>query len=103
MSIFDSITIATQLEQAILDTLELWFPTYLIEYELQAGLINLNTDPTKHQQPKSWLTSDKVDRAAADALPSIVVVSPGLSGRNVPKQEGDGSFRVFFSIGVGVF
>jgi hypothetical protein len=32
-----------------------------------------------------------------------VVISPGLSSRNKPKQEGDGSFRVFFSIGVGVF
>lgn len=103
VSIFGAISIATDLEQAVLDTLEKWFQTYLIEFELQTGLIKKNTDATHYPLPKSWLKADQVDRAAADAMPSIVVVSPGLSGRNAPRQEGDGSFRVFFSIGIGVF
>lgn len=102
VSIYGAITSASELEQAVLATLQKWFPTYLVEYELQAGLIPDNTTPPKHPLPKAWLTADQLDRSAADALPAVVAVSPGLT-RNRPEQEGDGSFRVFFSLGVGIF
>ena len=102
MSIYGPLTSAAELEQAVVDTLQKWFPTYLTEYELQAGLIPDRNTPPKHPAPKAWLTADQLDRSAADALPAVVVVSPGLS-KTAPKQEGDGSFRVFFSIGIGVF
>jgi hypothetical protein len=103
VSIFGAITIATQLEKAILETLQTWFYTYLVEYELQAGLINDKYTTPKHPMPKSWLTSDQFSREASDNLPSIVVVSPGTSIRTMPYQEGDGSYRVFFLIGIGAF
>lgn len=103
LSIFGAITIGTQLEQAVVDTLGLWFPTYLKEYELQAGLIAHNTDVCKHPLPKRIVKADRLDKTIADLLPAIVVVSPGLSGKTLPKQEGDGSMRVFFSIAAGVF
>jgi hypothetical protein len=103
LSIFDSITIGDQLEQAVIDTLDLWFATYLEEYELQAGQIANPGDPLNHDLPAAYLKSDQLDREAANNLPAVVVVSPGLSGRQSPLQEGDGSFRAFFSIAVGVF
>lgn len=97
MSIFDAIKIADDLETKTLTTLESWWPVYSKELELQAGIA-----PGTIAQPKSWLQADTLDREAGDALPAIVVVSPGLSGKK-PAQEGDGSFRVWFSIGIGVF
>lgn len=103
MSIFDNITVSDQLEQAVINTLDLWFATYLEEYELQAGQIAAPGDPLRHPLPAAYLKSDQLDRESADQLPTIVVVSPGLSGRNAPMQEGDGSYRVPFSIAVGVF
>jgi hypothetical protein len=103
MSIFGAIEVTDDVEQAVIDTLRKWFKTYLVEYELQAGLITDKYQEPKHPLPKQWLRANDLDKANADALPSIVVVSPGISPRSVPHQEGDGSFRVFFSIGVGVF
>jgi len=103
MSIFGAIQIADDLEEAVLDTLEKWFYTYMVEYELQRHLIpDRNTRPT-HPMPRSYLKVNQLDKEAADQLPSIVCVSPGLSNRHPPMQEGDGSFRAFFNVGVGVF
>jgi hypothetical protein len=98
VSIFDQIKLADDLENAAIVTLESWWPVYTRELELQASIDTGSLPP-----PKSWLKADQLDRSAADALPAIVVVSPGLSGRNSPRQEGDGTFRAFFSIGIGVF
>jgi|SRR5215831_568656 len=105
MSIFDEIAVTDDLEHAVLDTLKNWFPTYIREVELQSPAapdprnIPLDSLPL----PRAYLTVDELDREAANQMPSIVVVSPGLSGRSVPLQEGDGSFNVPFSIAVGVF
>lgn len=98
MSIFGAIKLSDDLETATVNTLGSWWPVYSREVELQAQIT-----PGSIAPPKSWLKANQLDREAADALPSIVVVSPGLSGRNAPKQEGDGSFRCWFSIAVGVF
>lgn len=98
MSIFDAIKVADSLEAAAIATLESWWPVYTKEVELQSGLA-----PGTIAQPKSWLVANDLDHETADALPAVVVVSPGLSGRTPPKQEGDGSFRCFFSIGIGIF
>lgn len=103
MSIFGDVNIASQLEQAVIDTLQKWFATYLTEYELQAGLIPNNTTPLKHPLPKSYYSADQLDKPDADMLPCIVVVNPGMSTKTPPKQEGDGTFRVFFNVGIGCF
>lgn len=103
--IFGGIVLANALEAAVVTTLEDWFPVYLREIEFQSPAspnpLNLPTDALP--MPRSFLTADKIDRDSADQLPAIVVVSPGLSGRNAPKQEGDGTFRVPWGISVGVF
>lgn len=97
--IFGSILIADDLEEAVITTLQDWFPVYLREVAVFQGQ---NIPDGQLPGPRSFLTSSTVDRESADQLPSIVVVSPGLSGKP-PKQEGDGSFRCPFSIGVGIF
>ena len=103
--IFGNVVIADDLENAVINTLEQWFPVYVREIEIKSPAapdprnIPLDSLPL----PRSYLTADKVDREATDQLPSIVVVSPGLSGKNAPKQEGDGTFRVPFSIAIGIF
>src|SRR6516164_9245858 len=103
MSIFGALVIGSQVEQAVLDTLQLWFPTYLKEFELEAGLTTDKFSPPIIPLPKSYAKANQFQKASAENLPAIVCVSPGLSPRNKPRQEGDGSFRVFFSIGAGVF
>lgn len=105
MTIFEAIKIADNLEQAALTTLETWWESYLREYERQAGLVANNVQPLKHGLPKSWLLSNQLDAETRDRanLPAIVVLNPGMSGRNTPKQEGDGTFRVWWSLAVGVF
>lgn len=98
MSIFGAIKLAGDIEDAALLTLESWFPVYKKEVELQMGLA-----PGTLVAPKAWLKANTLDREAGDSMPAIVAVSPGLSSRQTPKQEGDGTFRVWFSIGLGVF
>jgi hypothetical protein len=95
---FGDILLATQLEDATIATLESWFPVYIREIELQHG-IPQDALPL----PRSFITTDKIERENTDQLPAIVVVSPGFSGRDKPKQEGDGTFRVPFAISIGVF
>jgi len=105
LSIFDQIKIADDLEQAVLKTLQDWFPVYIREVELQSPAVpdprNIPVDTLP--LPRSFFTADQVDREARNQLPSIVVISPGLSSRTDPKQNGGGTFMVPFSIAVGVF
>jgi hypothetical protein len=103
--IFGQVITATELEAAVLQTLENWFPVYIREIELQspASPNGENVPYNALPLPKSYLTTDKVDRESADQLPSIVVVSPGLSGKNSPRQNGDGTFMVPWGVSVGVF
>lgn len=96
MSIFNAIKIADDLETATRNTLEKWFKTYLRELELQQA-----EGEDVYPMPTKFLVAERFDQESSDTLPAIVVVSPGLS--RAPRQEGDGTFRCFFSIGVGVF
>lgn len=96
MSIFGPIIDANQVEEAVRDTLQLWFPTYLRELEDQRGM-TMNDLP----DPRAYVVSGDNDREPEDQLPAIVVVSPGLAEN--PMQDGDGLFRAPWSVGVGIF
>lgn len=96
MSIFGPIIDANQVEEAVRDTLQLWFPTYLRELENQRGMTEGEMPP-----PRAYVVSGDNDREPEDQLPAVVVVSPGLAEN--PFQEGDGSFRAPWSVGVGIF
>jgi hypothetical protein len=97
VSIFGPLFSTGDLEQAAMETLSEWFETYAIEYALQH-------DMERHAiaLPKSYRTSAQLDRDDGASLPGIVVVSPGL-GANKPSQEGDGSYRAQFILGIGAF
>jgi hypothetical protein len=95
-TIFKQIRLVDDLELACLSTMESWWPVYAKQHELEAGIAVGSL-----AQPRSWLQANSLDREASDALPAIVVVSPGMS--KPPQQEGDGSFRAFYNIAIGVF
>jgi hypothetical protein len=95
-SIFGHIVSADMVEDDVMAHIQAWWLTIAREFELQRGLAR-DVLP----DPKSYLIAEDVDREAADALPSIVVVSPGLTGR--PRQEGDGTYRATFGLAVGLF
>lgn len=96
MSIFGQIISADELEDAVQQTLSSWWRTYAREFELQQGLAE-DILP----EPKAYLVAEAVEREAADQLPAIVIVSPGLTAP--PKQEGDGTYRATFGLAVGIF
>lgn len=94
--VFFPIVDGSQLEDAVLQTLQDWFLTYTREFEIQRGI------PRDYiPQPRSWVVADNGEREGADQLPSIVVVSPGLTGE--PLMDGEGNFRAAWIIGVGIF
>lgn len=99
MSIFDAIKITGHLEDAVLATLELWFPVYKKELELQDPVLNVDD----LLLPAMYLRANELNEPDATSFPALVCVCPGMSPRSRPMQEGDGSFRTFWSIAVGVF
>jgi hypothetical protein len=96
VSIFGPIIDANQVEEAVRDTLRDWFPTYLREFCLQRSM-----PPDSLPIPRAYVVSGDNDREPEDQLPAVVVVSPGLS--ESAYQEGDGTFRAPWAVGVGIF
>ena len=96
MSIFGPIIDANQVEEAARNTLRDWFQTYLNEFALQRS-IPLDRLP----YPRSFILTGDNEKEPEDQLPAIAIVSPGLADE--PLQEGDGSFRSNWSLGVGIF
>lgn len=96
MSVFGPIIDANQVEEAVRTTLQIWFPTYLRELEIQRGL-----PAGALPDPRAYVISGDNDREPEDQLPAVVIVSPGLA--DSAYQEGDGSFRAPWSVGVGIF
>lgn len=95
MSVFAPVTTKRQVENAVKDTLELWFPTYLAELERQTG-----RDPGVLPAPRSYSTSNEVDRETAAQLPAVILISTGLAGP--PERDGDGVYSAAWRIAVGV-
>lgn len=85
---------ASQLEEAVITTLELWMNTYLREAERQFGLAaNSIKNPVKYSNRRQF-TAIK-----GEALPRVVVISPGLMG--APQKNGQ-SYSAVWRVGVGV-
>ena len=102
-NVFGPVIDGTGVEVAVRDTIDKWFLTYLREFEVQAGLIPDHHATPFHPLPKSFSVANNLDRSNTEALPSIVVVSPGTSDRIGPRMSGDGMFIVNYLIGVGCF
>lgn len=94
-SIFKPIVTRQEVEMAALNTLKLWFDTYLAEVERQKGL-----DVRQLPRPRSYIRKNEFDRWPEDQIPAIIVISPGLVGP--PSGTGSGSFRGDWQLGVAV-
>lgn len=85
----------TQVERWILDTAELWFPTYLAEAERQAG------EPERTFAPvKSFITANEWDSWPEEHLPCMLVMDTGLG--EAPRRTGEGKWSVRRLFGVSL-
>lgn len=94
-SVFGPLISGGDVERAALETLKLWTPAYLGWAERLKGL------PTRSiPAPRSWVTTDGVERWAEEDPPSVLLVSPGLAGP--PDRDGRKGYRAHFSLGLAV-
>jgi hypothetical protein len=92
---FRRILVAAEIEQAVIEMLKKWFPTYLMEVERQIG-IRPNTLP----QPQNYTNRNSFDTLAGEKIPKVVVLSEGTS--SVPVKFGYGQYQAQWRLGVGV-
>jgi hypothetical protein len=95
--IFQQIVDGGAIELWVQETLRDWFPVYLPELEIQKGLT-----PGEYPLPRAYVVSETGDKEAGDQLPAVAIISPGLTG-DPPLQEGDGTIRASWHVGVGVY
>lgn len=94
-SIFEPIFDASILEYAVIATLRKWMPTYLREIELQRNL-----EPGRIAAPRTYGTRNEFTTFPDEAMPIVVVVSPGLTSE--PRADGEGRYSGWWALGVGV-
>jgi hypothetical protein len=98
VTIFGRIVHDGQVEQAAMQTLQKWLPTYIAELERQTG-----RDRGSLPTPRAWRTANvSVNELATwpeDQLPALLVVSPGLADR--PELIG-GVYTGHWALGVAV-
>jgi hypothetical protein len=95
MSVFKHILVASKVEEAVIDTLVKWLPTYVREVERQLGL-----DVGVVDTPAYYTNRNSFDVQAGEPFPRVVVVSPGLAG--APLANGAGQYRATWRVGAGV-
>jgi len=86
---------ASEIEDAVLATLELWFPTYLAEEERQQGM-RKGSLPA----PQNYINRNSFDTLEGEQLPKVVVLSEGLNAPPVPSNRG--LYHAVWRVGVGV-
>lgn len=94
MSVFGPIVNQPAIQQAVVETIDLWIVTYLAEIERQNDL-----EPRAIQLPKSYITSDdgELNKWPEDQLPAILVMCPGNA--NDPVERADG-YTANFAVNV---
>ena len=88
---------ATDVTNAVLDTLRTWLPVYIAEQERLEGR------PARQlAQPRSFVSGvDTGVQLPEDGFPCVAVTSPGLSGN--PVRSRWGVFNLTFGVAAGVF
>lgn len=95
-SAFGKIVIASQVEYAVRDILQLYFPTYLRELERQ-----MEWEREALPTPRNYTVRNSLDVQSGEEIPKVVVVSPGLW--EPPEViEGEGYYVAKWQVGVGV-
>lgn len=93
--VFGPLVIGTDVEQAALNTLQTWAPEYIPWVARKVG-----RDPSTLPLPRSWVTSVDTDRWPEEQLPSVMLVSTGLTDE--PQRDGRGVYTAHFAIGLAV-
>lgn len=93
MSIFGTIIVDDQMEDAVTAVLKKWLPTHLSEIETQLGLIRGH-----HERPATWATRNDFEKFPEEMLPLVIVISAGLI--DDPAKTGKGVYRAKWGIGV---
>lgn len=93
MSVYKTIVTGPQVEQAVVDTLKLWLPSYVWEVARQIG-----RSPASVQQPRSWNVFSDLDKWPEDQVPAIVAICPGLS--EAPGKSA-ATYRATWAVAVG--
>lgn len=92
--IFGKLLVASEIEEAAIDTLIKWFPTYIKEVERQLGLQVGQIKP-----PVNYSNRNSFDSLSGEAMPKVVVISPGMIDE--PQLFGK-TYNAQWALGVGV-
>lgn len=95
MTVFKNILVASQIEEATLNQLQVWTPTYLREVERQLG-IALEQIP----RPALYSNRNSFDYEPGERFPKVIAISPGLA--DTPIADGGGIYRATWRLGIGV-
>ena len=91
--VFHRMLSASQIEDQARDSMRKWFPTYLREVERQLGLPKI-TFP----EPRNYSDRNSFDMEAAEELPKIVVIAPGLVSS--PQKKGNWTYNATWRLGI---
>lgn len=94
-NVFGPLAMRWQLEQAVVDCLTKWMPTYLAEIERRT-----DTDAQTFKSPPEWEIASEFPPPATLVPPAGIVVSPGTSRE--PERKGTGTLDVWWEIRVAI-
>jgi hypothetical protein len=95
MSAFGELVAASDVEGALLDTVQLWLADYLAEVDRTHGRA-----PGTLPMPRSWVISSDVEKMPEDQTPAVVIASPGLT--DPPLADGRGVYTARWRINVAI-
>lgn len=93
-NLFGNVTLASEIEDATIATLQKWFATYLLEMQRKLGI------RTPLVSPENYMNRNSNQVVLGEKLPKVVVISPGLEG--TPTKAGQHVYRAIWRLGVGV-
>ena len=93
-AIFGPILSASEIEEATIEALKFWFPTYLAEMERRLGLRKGSM-----VIPQNYINRNSFDAVEGEKTPKIVVIAPGLDA--TPAKNAS-SYRATWRVGVGI-
>jgi hypothetical protein len=94
-AVFKNILVASAIEEATINQLVKWLPTYIREVE---RLTDLPVGEIPY--PKYYTNRNSFDVQPGEDWPKVVVLSPGLA--DAPVAKGDGQYYASWRLGVGV-
>jgi hypothetical protein len=94
-TVFGEIFVASELEEATINLLREWFPTYLRHIEEKLSL-----PVGKLVAPRVYTNRNSFDAIPGDDMPMCVVISPGLHDEPITRERG--KYTAPWSLGIGI-